>query len=201
MNANTEIDLDKLHAAIVADIQAKFPDLRTVEFYRGEGNDHDDRKVLPVPACLLDLTEMEASTEDDPGTEQLAVIATFEAELLIRFTEPNAKRSIRKLAAALAAWLHNRRWTNPDNTEKKLPTGPCMVVGAYKDDFSGMMAGQRDKPLDQFEIWKVEWRQKIHLGDSVWNDEGTTPTTVFLGITPDIGPENIDKYVQVYPNE
>lgn len=201
MNANTDIDLDKLHAAIEADIKAKFPALRTVEFYRGEGNDHDDRKVLPVPACLLELTEMDASEPDDPGTEQLAVIATFEAELLIRFTEPNAKRSIRKLAAAFAAWLHNRRWTNPDNPAKKLPTGPCMVVGAYKDDFSGMMAGQRDKPLDQFEVWKVEWRQKIHLGEGVWNDDGITPSEVYLGITPDIGPENVDKYIQVFPNE
>jgi hypothetical protein len=199
MNANTEIDLDTLHAAIVADIQAKFPDLKTVEFYRGEGNDHDDRKTLPVPACLLNLSELEADNENDPGTEQLAVIAHFEAELIIRFTTANAKRSIRKLAAAFAAWLHNRRWTNPDNTAKKLPTGECMVVGAYQDDFSSLMPGQRDKPLDQFEIWKVEWRQRVNLGESVWKDEGETPTTVYLGITPDIGLENIDKYVQVFP--
>jgi hypothetical protein len=201
MNANTEIDLDVLHAAIVADIKAKFPDLKTVEFYRGEGNDHDDRKTLPVPACLLNLSELEASEEDDPGTEQLAVIAHFEAELIIRFTTPNAKRSVRKLAAAFAAWLNKRRWDNPAGTTPKLPTGPVMVVGAYQDDFSSLMQGQREKPLDQYEIWKVEWRQKVHLGESVWNDEGTTPTTVYLGITPDIGLENIDKYTQIYPNE
>ncbi len=199
MNADTTIDLDTLHAAIAADIQAKFPDLRTVEFYRGEGNDHDDRKTLPVPACLLELTELETSDDNDPMTEQIAMIAHFEAELVIRFTTPNAKRSVRKLAASMAAWLHNRRWTNPADTAKKLPTGPCEVVGAYQSDFSNTMPGQRDMPLDQYEIWKVEWRQLVNLGESVWTDEGTTPTTVYLGAAPEIGPDHIDDYVQVAP--
>lgn len=177
MNANTDIDLDTLHAAIVADISAKFPDLQTVEFYRGEGQ--EDRKALPTPACLLELSEMEASLEDDPESEQLAVIAHFEAALLIRFNAPNAKRSVRRLAAAFAAWIHKRRWNDPANPGKKLPTGPCVVVGAYKDDFSGMTPGQRDAPLDQFEVWKVEWRQIVHLGAGVWNDEGETPARIF----------------------
>lgn len=199
MNANTEVDLDTLHAAIVADIQAKFPDLRTVEFYRGEGSDHDDRKTLPVPACLLNLSELEASDENDPFTEQLAVMAHFEAELVIRFTTPNAKRSIRKLAAAFAAWLHNRRWTNPANTAKKLPTGPCMVIGAYQDDFTNLMPGQRDKPLDQYEIWKVEWRQIVHLGDSVWNDDGLTPTPSTVFVRPNVDGQPDGDYQQVAP--
>lgn len=199
MNANTDIDLDKLHQAIEADIRAQFPALVSVEFYRGE--DLNDRKTLQVPACLLDLTEFEASNEDDPGTEQLAVMATFEAELVISFRTPNAKRAIRKLAGGMAAWLHNRRWTNLDNPTKKLPTGPAMVIGAYRDDFRSMMSGERDKPLDQFEIWKVEWKQIIHLGAGVWNEVGITPSEVYLGFTPDIGVENIDKYIQVFPNE
>jgi hypothetical protein len=201
MSANTEINLDTLHEAIVADIQAQYPDLRTVEFYRGEGNEHDDRKSLSCPACLLNLSEYEPSEEDDPGTGQLAIVAHFEAELIIKFSTPNAKRSIRKLAAAFAAWLHNRRWTNPSGTTPKLPTGPCMVVCAYQDDFSSIMPGKRDQHLDQFEIWKIEWRQKIHLGESVWKDEGETPAIVYVGITPDIGLENIDKYIKVHPDE
>ena len=200
MNANTEIDLDTLHDAIVADIKAKFPDLRTVEFYRGEGNDHDDRKTLPAPACLLSLTELESADDDeDPMTGQLAVVAHFEAELIIRFTTPNAKRSIRKLAAAFAAWLRKRRWANPNNPSKKLPTGPAMVIGAYQDDFTNLMPGQRDKPLDQFEVWKVEWRQLVHLGESEWKDEGEVPTTVYLGMAPEIGIPHVDDYEQIIP--
>lgn len=197
MNANTEIDLDTLHAAIVADIQAKFPALQTVEFYRGEGE--NDRKTLTAPACLLDLTELEASPEDDPETEQLAVVAHFEAALVISFKTQNAKRTIRKMAAAMAAWLHKRRWDDQANPGKKLPTGPCVVVGAYRDDFSGMTQGLRDVPLDQFEVWRVDWRQIVHLGESVWNeyDEGATPTDVF--VQESVNGQPAGEYEQVAP--
>ena len=195
MNADTAIDLDKLHLAIATDIKARFPELATVEFYRGEG--HNDRKSLPVPACLLDLTEFEASPSDNSGSGQLSVVANFEAALVISFKTPDAKRKLRKLAASVAAWLHNHRWVNPDNTAKRLPTGPCEVIGAYRDDFQGMMAGERDRPLDQFEIWKVEWRQKVDLGESVWNETGLVPNQIFLGISPEIGPDHVDDYVQV----
>lgn len=172
MNANTDISLATLHAAIVADIQAQFPQLVTVEFYR------EDRQNLPKPACLLELTELEAIPDDDPGTEQLAVMAKFEAELVVSFRTPNAKQSIRVLAGAFAAWLRMRRWTNPADPTKKLPTGEAQVIGAYQDDFA-IMGRQRQDALEQFEIWRVEWQQRIHLGNTIWTDEGTTPSDVF----------------------
>lgn len=175
MNANTNIDLGVLHDAIVADIKAQFPQLVTVEFYR------EDRQELPKPACLLELTELEAEPDDDPGTEQLAVMAKFEAELVIGWRDIDgvkAKQSIRVLAAALSAWLRMRRWANPANPDKKLPTGEAQVIGAYRDDFS-IMGRQRDEGLLQVEVWRVEWQQRIHLGNTVWTDEGTTPSDVF----------------------
>ena len=172
MNANTEVDLAELHAAIVADIKAAFPDLATVEFYR------EDRKSLPKPACLLNISEMEALDDEDPGTEQLAVLAHFEAELVISFRTPEAKQSICLLAAALAAWLRKRRWTNYKGNTPKLPTGPAMVSGAYQDDFK--IAGRdSEKGLEQYEVWRVEWMQLIHLGKTVWTNEGTVPAEVY----------------------
>lgn len=192
MNANTEVDLGVLHDAIVADIKAAFPDLATVEFYR------EDRKELPKPACLLELTELEALPDDDPGTEQLAVMAKFEAELVIGFRTPKAKQSIRLLAASLAAWLRKRRWTNYSGTTLKLPTGECQVIGAYQDDFT-VMGRDNDQGMPQLEVWRVEWQQIIHLGKTVWTDEGTTPTQIFFGQAPDIGTGNEADYTQVYP--
>ena len=173
MNANTEVDLGVLHDAIVADIKAKFPQLVTVEFYR------EDRKELPKPACLLELTELEALPDEDPGTEQLAVMAKFEAELVIGFRTPKAKQSIRLLAAALAAWLRKRRWNNPTGETPKLPTGECQVIGAYQDDFS-VMGQQRDQDLPQLEVWRVEWQQIVHLGATVWTEDGVAPSSVFV---------------------
>lgn len=180
MNINTEVDLSALHATITAAIQAKFPALQTVEFYR------EDREELPVPACILDMPEFEGAPEVDPGTGQLAVMMRFEAEFIIGFRTPAAKMSVRMLVAAFAAFLHEARW--PGGL-----TGPAEHIHAYKDDFKPV--------LDQYEVWCVEWRQVVHLGESVWNDAGVTPTTIYLGFAPEIGTGYEDKYTKVAPIE
>jgi hypothetical protein len=78
----------------------------------------------------------------------------------------NVEREARKLAAALAAFLHLRRWEG-------VVTGPAEVVGFGPDNF--------DPDLDQYEVWKVEWSHVLHLGKSVWEPEPGTvpPTTVY----------------------
>jgi hypothetical protein len=189
MNANTDINLTELQDAIVADIQAAFPAFQTVQFYRGEGEDDgEERNSAPVPACLLDLTEFEHEPDNDPGTEQICVIGHFEAELMISFRTDRPKHAIRLMAANLAAWLHNRRWNDPANPGKKIPTGEVQVIGAYRDDFSGRGTGKRDTSLPQFEIWKVEWRQRMNLGTGIWSEDGyTTPTTPVYSYSPEIG--------------
>lgn len=174
MNANTEIDLDTLHDQILQSIRSKFPDLN-VDDYRSE------RDRLVLPACLVELVDLDADPEIDPGTEQLAVLARFEARVILGFKTANVKREIRKAACALAAFVHNQRFG--------LPIGPAEVLTISPDNFS--------PELDQFEIFRVEWQQALHLGSSVWKNDGTIPTHVYLGISPDIGPPNVDKYVLV----
>lgn len=183
-NANTEVSLDDLHAAIVADVHAAFPGLALVEFYREE----DDRNPLrsdQLPACLLQATEFEGDNEHDGGTEQLTVQMRFDARLVIGFKTPQAKLSIRKLAASFAAFLRKRRWVDPNNPAKKLPTGEAVVIGGYPDDFS--------PELDQFEVWRVEWTQSVDLGLTVWTD-GVVPTGVLASWAPNIGPDHVGDY-------
>ena len=134
--------------------------------------------TLTLSVLLLELSELEAISDDDPGTEQLAVMAKFEAELVIGFRTPEAKQSIRLLAASLAAWLRMRRWTNYSGTTPKLPTGEALVIGAYQDDFN-IYGRDSSKGLEQYEIWRVEWQQRINLGKTIWTNEGTVPTDVF----------------------
>lgn len=184
----TEIDLDTLQAAIEADIQAAFPALVNVEFY-GE-----TRSGMEMPACLLELTEMEAFSEPDPGTEQQAIMARFEARIIISGVKTKeSKHTIRKLSAAFAAWLRLRRWTDAANPGKKLPTGPAEFLTAEPDPFS--------PEADQFEVWRIEWQQVLHLGESVWkpDPDATTPSTVYSGFAPDIGVGG--DYEQVTPQE
>lgn len=166
-NANTETTLDAVHAGIIEAIRDQFPDLKTVEAYRL------DRRNLPTPACLVELTEMDCPVDPDPGTEQLAVWARFEALFVISFRQGslNPKLEVRKLAAAFAAFARLQRWG--------CPIGPAEVLGVFPDDFN--------PELDQFECWRVEWRQIIHLGESIWKDEGVTPSDPRFSWAPNIG--------------
>lgn len=165
MDRDTTVTLDEVHDGIVSTLQAQFPDVH-VEAYRL------DRSSLPVPAMLVEMTEFE-DYETDPGTGQLAVMAHFEAQIIISFRQPgkNAKREVRRLAAAVAAFARLQRWG--------CKIGPAEVVGAWPDDF--------DPDLDKFEVWRVEWRQVIHLGSTVWTNEGTTPAQVFVDGEPPYG--------------
>lgn len=179
-NAKTVITLDALHEAIVAAIRQQFPSLATVEAYR------QPRGTLPLPACLVELAELEAADDLDPGTGQLALQARFEARLVIGFRQEgrNPGLEIRKLAAALAHFVHQQRWG--------LPVGAADVLGCWPDDF--------DPGLDQFECWRVEWQQVIHLGESVWTDEGQTPTP-YLAWAPEIGAAHESDYQPAVPPE
>lgn len=179
MNANTFVDIDALHDAIVDDIQAQYPDILTVEFYRT-----DERKGMQLPGIIIDLTEFEAEPDIDPGTEQLAVCARFEAEIIFGFRTPNVKREIRKFSAAFASWMRLRRFTRTN-----VHTGPAQVIGCYRDEFN--------PELDQYEVWRVEWTQVLHLGTSVWTNEGTVPSQVMAGYSPDIGSGHEQDYTKV----
>lgn len=177
MDANEFLDLDALHDAIEAAIRTQFPDLQTVEFYRT-----DERKDLTLPAVLLDLCEFEGEPDMDPGTEQLAVSARFEAEIIFGYRTPNVKREIRKFSAAFAAWLRLRRWPG-------ISTDAAQVVGCYPDNF--------DPELDNYEVWRVEWSQVLYLGNNTWTNDGTIPTQVLVGYSPKIGAGNETEYTQI----
>lgn len=153
---DTAIDLDQMHDAIVSSIATAFPTFITVEAYR------EDRTLLQGPACLIELVDMEPSAEEDPGTEQLAALTRWEARIIIGMRTPDAKRAAPKLAAALALHIRRQRWA--------LPVTPAEVTSIEPDDFSPV--------LDQYEVWRVDWQQLVHFGESVWTDEGTLPTLV-----------------------
>lgn len=189
MDANTNIDLAVLHQQIEAALAAQFPTLATVGFYREE-SERDPLKDDQMPACLLELEELEPAPSDDPMTEQLPVYARFAARVVIGFRTANAKLEIRKLAASVAAYLRkNPRWPHPTITGKTLPTGPAEVLAIIPDDFS--------PELDRYEVWRVEWRQLIHLGDTFWTNEGVTPSAPLYSWSPDIGTGHEDDYKAV----
>ncbi|MEI4262791.1 hypothetical protein [Roseovarius sp. D0-M9] len=177
MNAQTEIDLDALHDAVIAGIAAGMPAVASVQAYPVE------RTALDLPAILVDLEDMEAASERDPGTEQLAVLTRWRARLILGFRSADVHRQVRKGAGQLGHLVHLNRWG--------MPVGPSRVTIIGPDPF--------DPDLDQYEVWVVEWEQVVHLGPSVWDCPLSVPTTVYLGWEPETGPENVGEYSQVAP--
>lgn len=170
------VDLNQLHDNIVAAIAGQFPALQTVEAYREE----TERVTLRAPACLVELFELEAVDDQDHGTEQLPMMARFEARLIIGFREANAKREVRKLAAALAKFIRHQRWGLGANV------APAEVMGCYPDEF--------DPALDQYEVMRVEWQQVVYVGENVWTGEGVPVTEVLYSWAPKIGLPFRDNY-------
>lgn len=167
-------DLAALHSAIVTTSAAAFPGIH-FEFYRA------DRKNLPFGSgavgqsprayCLLDLPDMEVG-DFDSGTQQQAVSARFEAEIVVKSLQADARLLVRTIAGSFAAFLRQQlRWPGALN-------GPIRVIGCYKDDFS--------PELDQFEVWRVEWAQEIWLGYGI--DVYTIPAGVTDSGNPEIVP-------------
>lgn len=169
------LDLDLLHDAILDKIREQFPDLQTVEDYDAP------RKDLAVPAVLLELIDMEADPDSDPGTEQLAVVTKWAARVMFSFRQDNVKREIRKLAGALGVLVHDNRWGQTVNPAKVTVIGP--------DAF--------DPAFDKFEVWAVEWDQQVDLGASVWTGEGITPDRIMIGFDPKIGPGSEADYIEL----
>ncbi|MBL4929333.1 hypothetical protein [Fuscibacter oryzae] len=169
---DTEVDLDQMHSAICTAIREALPILQTVEAY------DEDRRDLPLPACLIELVDLEPVPDDDPGTEQLAATSRWEARIILGLRDFETKRAAPKMAAAIALAVRNNRWG--------LRVGPAVPTAIEPDDFA--------PELDKFEVWRIDWEQRIHIGPSVWTDEGTIPTQVFSGFAPEVGAANPGDY-------
>lgn len=156
---DTEIDLDRLTDAIVASIACAFPRFELVEAYP------DSMTDLPTPACMIELVDLEPA--GDIGTEQMPVTARFEARIVMGFREPNVRRAMPKIAAAVGLHVNKQRWG--------LPVEPATVTAIERDDF--------DPDLDQFVVWRVDWSQIVHIGQSVWDNISPPITTPISNVT------------------
>lgn len=173
----TKLDVELMHKEIVAQIAEAFPSFKTVEFYR---DDETDR--MPTPAVLLDMDDAEPSDESDNGTGQLPAFLRFEARIIMGKRSPIVRLEVRKAALALAAWLKGRHWGNGVLADE------CQVLVICRDEF--------DPAMDQFAVWRVEWRNRVYLGDSAWTNEGAVPESWF-SFAPDIGADHKDDYQPV----
>ncbi|WP_296652879.1 hypothetical protein [Paraburkholderia sp.] len=187
MATETVVDISAYQDAVVAQIQATFPDFKTVEFDREE-TDRDELEGVDLPAILLDLTEFENEGVEDRGTGQLSMRGRLEARVIIGYRTTKAKTAARTAAGALAAWLRLKRFTGAN-----VWTEAAQVIGAYRDDFA--------PGCDRYVVWRVEWTQVLQLGQDIWaaDFDGTTPANPTYSFSPDIGAGNESAYQPVMP--
>jgi len=153
-----------LHNAIIVEITDKIAGIQTSGFYPKL------RAAVAVPAVFVNLASLEPGS--DPGTQQLAVIARFEARVIVADKE-GSELQVRELAAEVARIIHC------NNFGVDVTTAKLVAVGS--DGFS--------PELDAYDVWLVEWEHEFHLGDSIWDGESVRPETIFIGYAPKIGEE------------
>ncbi|WP_264337571.1 hypothetical protein [Wolbachia endosymbiont (group B) of Dolichovespula media] len=152
------MNLKDLHQAICTKLKEEIPAIQTCEIYPAI------RKELVAPAVFVELASLKPGK--DPGTEELALKARFEARIVIDSTIENAPIIVRTLAAEVARVVNKNTW-NVKNVS------PGEFISAEIDGFR--------PELDAYLVWMVDWVHRIHVGRSIWKEGKFIPHKIEIG--------------------
>lgn len=161
-----------LHQAIIDTLIAEIPGIETSGFYPKL------REAVKAPAVFVDMVSLELG--DDPGTDEIAYVARFEVRIVVGAVDDQVSASlrVRELAAEVGWIIHKNSFG--------LPVKPAALVSIGHDGFS--------PDLGAYEVWMVEWEQEFHIGESVWDQAGITPSEIYVGFAPHVGTAHEDRY-------
>jgi len=143
-----------LHNAICTTLKREIPEIQTCAAIR---------KDLVAPAVFIELASLEPGK--DPGTEELALRARFEARIVIDSTIEDAPIIVRSLAAKVAKVVNKNTWN--------MNISPAEFLSGESDGF---------KPeLDAYCVWLIEWIHELHVGQSIWKEEKIKPHIIEIG--------------------
>ncbi len=91
-----------LHQAICNKLREEIPAIQTCEMYRAV------RREIIAPAVFVELVSLEPGK--DPGTEELALRARFEARVVVDGTVEDSQVVVRSLAAEVARVVNKNTW-------------------------------------------------------------------------------------------
>lgn len=136
------------------------------------------QRAVRVPAVYVQLVEMEPLSI--PGDGRVAADARFEAYCIVDPNTPRSELACRELAARVILALHA--------VPRPLPGhGHLRLVRAGEADFR--------TDLDGYRMWLVEFGMELLLGEL--SPAPPAPTEIWLVVSPDIGPPNVDSYEQI----
>ncbi|WP_410530105.1 hypothetical protein [Wolbachia endosymbiont (group A) of Lypha dubia] len=148
---------NNLHEAICTTLKEEIPAIQTCEVYPVI------RTTITAPAVFVELASLEPGK--DPGTEELALRARFEARVIVDSTIENASLVVRSLAAEIARVVNKNTWGIEN-------ISPGEFLSAEVDEFR--------PELDAYLVWLIEWVHEVHVGKSIWS-AGIMPHTIEIG--------------------
>lgn len=155
--------LDSLYEAIEHHIRSAIAGLEYV------GTMPDMLQQVAVPAVLIELVEFEPGI--DQGTGETALVARFEARVIVGSEREQCQQQAAFAATQLAVLLRLQTWG--------LEVEPAEFVRAAQD---------WSRPeLDSYAVWVVEWTQGIYLGEEEWPWPDEPPGTLVFAFSPDTG--------------
>lgn len=142
--ADEPFSLDVLYGAIEQRIRDAIAGLAYV------GTMPDMLECVALPAVVLELTELEPG--EDQGTGEAALIARFEARVIVGSELEQCHQKAAFAASQLAVLLRMQTWG--------VAVGHAEFVRAAQD--------WTRPELDGYAVWAVEWTQPIWLGTEEW---------------------------------
>jgi hypothetical protein len=170
--------------AIRADIRTEFADrVRTIEWFDPlPAETGQARKAIMAPAILLGIDQIDHEEADEDGTDRIPTRLYLIADCLLPANLKHASIQSREFSDAVAAYVWRNRWgLQPD-------IGWPEALSVQPAEISPGNGG--------YVAWRVIWEQLAMMGANYWAG-GITPTEIYLGIAPRIGPEHVDDYWQV----
>ena len=134
--------------------------------------------AITVPAVLIELVELEPGM--DLGTEELVLVAHFEARVIMQVNV--SPEPIQTLVLSVLQWLNDM---NDTPTKVTKPNIKQALPDAFAPD------------THAYQVWQIHWSQNLRMGQSVWEGEGIAPSQIWLGQSPDIGADHEPQYNNV----
>jgi len=176
--------LDDLRQAIADNIKTKLPDLRDCRPHAGRFDLAELRRVATKTpavfiACLgVKESELQESGECDADLVMAAFVVTSDAKAL-----PKDVAAL-NIIEFLLLYIPGKQWGLGGKAFK-----------AREVQAQNMYSGEVDKTGTA--MWAASWRQKVRLGESIWDETGVLPSHVYFGIVPEVGIGHEEDYWEI----
>jgi len=173
--------LDDLRDAIANNLKSKLPDLRECRPHAGRFDLSELRRVAAKTpavfvACLgVRESALLESGECDADLVMAAFVVTSDQKGLPRDV------SALNIIEFLLMYVPGKQWGLQGR-----------AFQAREVQAQNMYSGEVDKA--GVAMWAAVWRQKVRLGESVWDETGVLPSHVYFSFVPLVGAEHEEDY-------